>query len=131
MAADRFSEASAALRRALDLCNENPLSNVKLGPQLEAHVTDLQEQLRVTLQLAIEAELKLGHHRELIGELRSLIAAYPLDEWFYQQLILALDHSGRRSDALHVYRSLHSLLNGELGIDPSEATQKLHRQLLD
>lgn len=131
MAASRFGDASEVLREALALCTENPLSNVKLGQQLEAHVADLQEQLRATLQLAIEADFKLGRHRELIGELRSLIATYPLDEWFYQQLILALDHSGRRSDALHVYRNLHSLLKGELGIDPSEATQKLHRRLLD
>jgi DNA-binding SARP family transcriptional activator len=131
LSAGEFREASAALRGALALWSENPLSNVKLGPQLEAHVADLQEQMRITLQSAIESEMNLGLHRELIGELRSLIATYPLDEWFHQQLMLALDRSGRRSDALHVYRNLRGLLNGELGIDPSEAIQNLHRLLLE
>lgn len=131
MAAGEYSDASRTLRTALTLWTENPLSNVKQGRQLEAQVADLQEQLRITLQLAIEAEMELGLHRELIGELRSLIAAYPLDEWFHQRLMLALDRSGRRSDALHVYRTLHSLLDGELGIEPSDASQDLHRRLLD
>ncbi len=129
--AGQYAEASSDLRAALTLWSESPLSNVKHGPQLSAHVAELQEQQRTTMQLAIEAEMALGLHRELIGELRSMIAAYPLDEWFHQQLMLALDRSGRRSDALRVYWSLRSTLNDELGIDPSAETQELHRQLLE
>ncbi len=126
----RFAEASSNLRAALKLWTENPLANVKLGAQLSAHVVDLQEQRRNTLQLAIESEMELGLHRELIAELRSMTAVYPLDEWFHQQLMRVLVRSGRRSDALWVFRNLRSTLGDELGIDPSPETQKLHSELL-
>lgn len=126
----RFSDASASLRAALGLWTQDPLANVKLGTQLAAHVIDLQEQRRNTLQLAIESEMKLGLHRELIAELRSLITIYTHDEWFHQQLMRVLDRSGRRSDALSVYRQLHSTLEDELGITPAPETQNLHHRLL-
>jgi DNA-binding SARP family transcriptional activator len=126
----RFAEASWCLRAALKLCTDTPLANVKLGSQLSAHVVDLQEQRRNTLQLVIESEMELGLHRELIAELTSMTATYALDEWFHQQLMRVLDRSGRRSDALRVYRSLQRTLDDELGIDPSPETQKLHGQLL-
>ncbi|WP_245950559.1 AfsR/SARP family transcriptional regulator [Saccharothrix carnea] len=126
----RFGEASADLRAALRLWTENPLANVKLGAELGAYVLDLQERQRNTLELAIEAEMELGLHRELVGELRGVAAVYPLDEWFHQQLMRVLERSGRRSDALRVYRSLRSALSDELGIDPSPETQALHGQLL-
>lgn len=126
----RFTEASSSLRAALKLWTENPLANVKLGSHLAAHVIDLQEQHRNTLQLAIESEMELGLHRELIAELRSMTVVYPFDEWFHRQLMGVLDRSGRRSDALWVYRNLRSTLGDELGIDPSPETQELHCQLL-
>jgi SARP family transcriptional regulator, regulator of embCAB operon len=126
----RFTEASSYLRAALKLCTDTPLANVKLGSQLSAHVVDLQEQRRTTLQLVIESEMELGLHRELIAELTSMTATYALDEWFHRQLMRVLDRSGRRSDALRVYRSLQRTLGDELGIDPSPETQQLHGQLL-
>lgn len=126
-----FAEASANLRAALALWTENALANVKLGPQLTAHVVDLQEQRRTALQMAIEAELELGMHRELVGELRSTVAQYPLDEWFHQRLMQVLDRCGRRSDALGVYHHLRRTIGDELGIDPSPEIQELHRQLLE
>ncbi|WP_245949741.1 AfsR/SARP family transcriptional regulator [Saccharothrix carnea] len=125
-----YSQASASLRAALKLWTENPLANVKLGTQLSAHVVELHEQRRTTLQLAIESEMELGLHRELVGELWSLTAVYPLDEWFHQQHMRVLDRSGRRSDALRVYRRLRGTLHDELGIEPAPETQELHRHLL-
>ncbi|WP_048877017.1 AfsR/SARP family transcriptional regulator [Saccharomonospora saliphila] len=123
-------DASHLLRGALNLWTERPLANVRLGSVLEVYVTDLQEQYRNTLQFAIESEMALGLHRDLIGELRSLTSKYPLDEWFYQQLMRALERSGRRSDALRVYRILQSTLSEELGIDPSAESHKLYCELL-
>ncbi|PSL52695.1 DNA-binding SARP family transcriptional activator [Saccharothrix carnea] len=130
MQQNRFAEAAPRLRAALDLWSENPLVNVRLGAHLSAYVVDLQEQRRNTQQFAIEAEMELGLHRELIGELRAMTATHPLDEWFHWQLMMVLDRSGRRSEALHVYRSLRSTLNDELGIDPSREVQELHSRLL-
>ncbi len=43
-----------------------------------------------------EAELSLGHHGELVGELERVLAEHPLRERFWGQLMLALYRSGRR-----------------------------------
>lgn len=127
----RFAEASTDLRAALHLWTQDPLANVKLGTHLKAHVLDLQEQHRTTAQLAIEADIELGRHRELVPELSSLTTRHSTDEWFHRQLMRVLDRCGRRSDALHVYWSLRSTLGQELGIEPSQETQRLHVELLE
>lgn len=130
LAQGRFTEASLSLRSALSLWVESPLMNVKQGPQLSAFVVKLEEERRNTLQSAIEAEMELGLHRELVPELRSLTTLYPSDEWLHRKLMVALDRSGRRSDALQVYWVLRGTLAAELGLDPAPETQLTHQQLL-
>lgn len=127
----KFADAAEKLRSALELWAETPLANVKLGPLLSAYVVDLQEQHRNTLQLAIECEMELGRHRELIAELRSLAVRYASDEWFCRQLMRVFDRSGRRGDALMAYQKLRNTLREELGIDPSPETQEVYHQLLE
>lgn len=123
-------EAARDLRAALALWSGPPLANVQCGPVLSAYVVDLQEQRRNALHQCIEAELERGMHRDLIGELRSLVIANPLDEALHGLLMQALSGSGRRSDALATYRGLRHVLNEELGVEPCDELQRLHRDLL-
>jgi DNA-binding SARP family transcriptional activator len=122
--------AADVLRHALDLWRGPALTNVPQGRVLEALVVPLEELRLQAIELRIQAELHLGRHRELIGELRSLIAAHPLNEWFHGKLILALAKAGRRSEALLAYRSLRSVLAEELGLEPSPEIQRLHHAVL-
>ncbi|HKN55893.1 MAG TPA: AfsR/SARP family transcriptional regulator [Amycolatopsis sp.] len=122
--------AAAAYRAALDLGSDSPLANVRCGPVLSGYRTELLEQQRSTLHLRIEAEIASGRHRELIGELRSLTGSSPLDESLHGQLMRALGRSGRRSDAMAVYRGLRSRLAGELGVEPCDDIQVLHQYLI-
>jgi SARP family transcriptional regulator, regulator of embCAB operon len=122
--------AADSYRRALDLWSGAPLANLHCGPILSAYRTELVEQRRNVLHLRIEAEIASGHHRELIGELRSLVTGRPLDEALHGQLMRALGRSGRRSDAMTVYRGLRSRLAGELGVEPCDELQLLHRDLI-
>ena len=46
------------------------------------------------------------------------------------QLMLALYRSERQADALEEYRRARATLSGELGIEPSEELQELHRAIL-
>ncbi|MFI5588044.1 BTAD domain-containing putative transcriptional regulator [Amycolatopsis sp. NPDC051758] len=117
-------------REALDLWTGPPLANVPCGPVLVPYTMELLEQRRTTLHSLIEAEIHSGHHRELIGELRSLSAGNPLDEALHGQLMRALGRSGRRSDAMAVYRSLRKRLSEELGVEPCDELQLLHRDLI-
>ena len=78
----------------------------------------------------IDADLALGAHAELIGELEALIAENPLQERLREQLMRALYRAGRQSDALEVYRETSDLLRGEPGLEPSRALQDLERSIL-
>jgi SARP family transcriptional regulator, regulator of embCAB operon len=124
------AEASQVLRRALAMWTGPALVDVTPGQVLEGHVVALEEQRLRALELRIQADLRLGHHRELIGELRSTVITYPFNEWFHAQLISALCRCGRRNDALQVYQSLRNNLNCELGLEPSLELQRLHREVL-
>lgn len=122
--------AARVLRQAIDLWTGPALADVTPGRILRAHIVPLEEQRLRALELRIQADLRLGLHREMIGELRSLVARHPLDEWFHGQLITALNRSGRRGDALQAYHNLRTILTHELGLEPSPELQRLQQEAL-
>ena len=82
------------------------------------------DELRIAaLERRIEADLALGRHAEVVGELEALVAQYPLRERLRGQLMLALYRSGRQAEALETYRSARRTLVEELGIEPGLAVQ--------
>jgi DNA-binding SARP family transcriptional activator len=125
-----YVDAAHSFRTALDLWSGPPMANVQCGPVLSAYSVELLEQRRSALHMRIEAEIRSGMHRDLIGELRSLVAGNPLDEGLHGQLMRVLGRSGRRSDAMASYRQLRARLNDELGVEPCDELQLLHRELL-
>src|SRR5438067_1584364 len=52
----------------------------------------------------IDADLALGRHGELVGELEALVAEHPTEEHLRAQLMLALYRCGRQTDALDEYQ---------------------------
>jgi DNA-binding SARP family transcriptional activator len=64
----------------------------------------LEEERLRAVELKAEAELALGRHAELIGELKALVAANPLRERLRGQLMLALYRAGRQGEALRVFQ---------------------------
>lgn len=127
---DRVEDASRCLARALDIWRGDPLANVDVGPVLTRHAVQLREQQLNALQLRIEADMMLGRHRELIGELKERITVDPYNEWFHARLIQALNQSGRRREALGVFHRLRSQLQDELGVEPSGEVQREHQAVL-
>ncbi|MFD0813145.1 BTAD domain-containing putative transcriptional regulator [Amycolatopsis umgeniensis] len=122
--------AAHAFRTALDLWSGPPLANIHCGPTLAAYTVYLLEHRRNARDLWIEAEIRAGQHREMLGVLRSLTTADPLDETLHGHLIRALGLSGRRSDALAAYQRLRTRLDDELGVEPCAELRELHRELL-
>jgi ABC-type transport system substrate-binding protein/DNA-binding SARP family transcriptional activator/DNA-binding beta-propeller fold protein YncE len=90
----------------------------------------LEEERASALESRVQAELDLGHHQAVVNEIGTLIADHPLRERLHAQRILALYRSGRQSDALAAYRELRSVLDTELGIEPSPPLQELNNQVL-
>jgi SARP family transcriptional regulator, regulator of embCAB operon len=123
--AGKDQEAAALFRSALSVWRGSPLSDVRAGPLISMHLVGLRETRRVVLEQRIEADLRLGRHRELLGELSALAWKHRTDENVHAQFMLALYRSGRTPHALRVYRRLMRLLDAELGIEPSPRIQSL------
>ncbi|WP_214410317.1 AfsR/SARP family transcriptional regulator [Sphaerisporangium fuscum] len=124
------AHAAETLTHALALWRGPALANLTAGELLSAQITRLEESRLRALQLRLEADLRLGRHRELISELKELIATYPLNEDFYAKLMTALYQVGRRGEALEVYHNLRQVLVGQLGLEPSPALSRLQQRLL-
>ncbi len=119
-----------ALSEALSRWRGSALADVKAGDRLSAYVTALEEKRLRALGLRLDADLQLGRHREVIGELRKLIWAHPLHEGFHTKLMVALHRCDRRSEALQAYQHMREVLVEELGVDPSSTSRQLHQALL-
>jgi DNA-binding SARP family transcriptional activator len=55
----------------------------------------------------------------------------PLAEAFYQGLMRAYQHLGCRAEAVQAYHRCRQTLSLSLGIQPSQATEAIYRQVLD
>jgi DNA-binding SARP family transcriptional activator len=90
------------------------------------------EELRLAaVEDRVEAELALGDHRGVVGELRALVAAHPLRERPRHQLMLALYREGRHAEALEAFQEFRAVLTDELGIDPSAGLFELQYRILN
>ncbi|MGI8334404.1 AfsR/SARP family transcriptional regulator [Actinomadura scrupuli] len=84
------------------------------------------ENLRLTAREdRFAAQLELGRHAAVAGELRAHVAEHPLSERGWELLVLALYRSGRQSDALRALRDVRRTLADELGLDPGPALREL------
>lgn len=128
--AGHFEHAARLLRSGLGLWSGDPMSNVRCGPVLSSYALELLEHRRSARYLRIQAEIEAGRAEELIGELRGLVAADPLDEGTHAQLMQVLGRVGRRSEALALYRQLRERLIDELGLEPSETVEYRRRDVL-
>jgi DNA-binding SARP family transcriptional activator/pimeloyl-ACP methyl ester carboxylesterase len=144
--ANRF-EAAAARGRAL-LATDPTLADEVLGdamaqwrdepfvdfayePIVAEAVGRLHEvRLRAT-EDHIDAQLALGRHAEIVGDVEAMAAAHPFRERLWGQWILALYRGGRQADALRVYQQLRTTLRDELGVEPSRELRDLEIAVLD
>jgi YVTN family beta-propeller protein len=123
-------EASRTLHEALDLWRGPALSDFALEEFAQNEIARLEERRLVALEERIEADLAVGHHRDLVGELEALITEHPLRERLRGQLMIALYRSGRQSEALHAYQEARRTLVEELGLEPGPALQRLENAIL-
>jgi DNA-binding SARP family transcriptional activator len=128
--AGMWAGVSDTATRALALWRGTPLVDVP-SEVLHAGWLPRLEQLRVQVdEWRIEAELQLGHHRQLVPTLRDLAARYPLRENVHAALMRALAGSGQRAQALQVYQRARRVLVDELGIEPGTELRTLQQRIL-
>ena len=124
------SQATRLLPQALALWRGTPLAEVAFEDFAQTEIRRLEELRLTALETRIDAELQVGHHAELVGQLEALVAHEPTREHFAEQLMLVLDRSGRQADALAAFQRTRAYLSRELGIQPGPALSALHDQIL-
>ena len=126
-----LESASAALGEALRLRRGEPLAEFAYAGFADAERAHLDELTVVAFEARIGADLSLGRHGEVIGELETLCREHPLRERLWELLIIALYRDGRQAEALRAYSDIRDRLVDELGIDPSPALQEIEGRVLD
>jgi DNA-binding SARP family transcriptional activator len=110
--------ASERLGEALGLWRGPALADFAYETFAQPEIARLEEARLSALEDRIDAELKLGEHTRLVGELEALVREHPARERLRMQLMLALYRSGRQADALAAYRDAQGWLRDELGLEP-------------
>ncbi|AQZ65179.1 Signal transduction response regulator [[Actinomadura] parvosata subsp. kistnae] len=128
-AAGDLEAAEREYATAIALWRGTPAEDVPLSRALAPRVTELEERLEVARSEWVDVRLALGRE-DLVAELRALVAAHPLRERSWEQLVVALHRSGRRDEALDAFRQARELLVAELGIEPGPELRRLHAALL-
>jgi DNA-binding SARP family transcriptional activator/ABC-type transport system substrate-binding protein/streptogramin lyase len=130
LAAGSNERAAEKLIEALAMWRGPALANLGDEPFARVEADRLEELRLAALEDRIDADLALGNHTALVGELQALVAEHPLRERFRSQLMLALYRSGRQAAALAAYQEAREYLVEELGIEPGKGLQELHTAIL-
>jgi DNA-binding SARP family transcriptional activator/WD40 repeat protein len=124
------ADASRLLATALARWRGPPYADVAGAPAIDPEVARLNELRLGAVELRIDADVRLGHHEQVLGELEALTADHPYRERLRALQMLALYRAGRQADALRVYERTRRLLADELGIGPGPELRQLQREVL-
>ncbi len=95
-----------------------------------AEIVRLESMRLEAVEDRVEAELALGHARDLVASLEGLVRENPSRQRLVGQLMRALHFSGRQSDALRVFSATKARLIEEQGLEPSVELARLEEQIL-
>ena len=118
------------LRTALALWRGPALADLAGEEFTQGEIRRLEELRLDALEERIAADIELGLHREVIGELEALAAVAPLRERVCALRMLALYRSGRQAEALQAFRDTRAAFVDQLGIEPGTELQELHARIL-
>jgi DNA-binding SARP family transcriptional activator len=127
---DDPGDAVNHLRAALALWRGPPLADFSYAPFAQGAIVRLQELHLTAVELRVEAELALGDHARLVGELQALVLEHPLRERLWGQLMVALYRDGRQAEALAAYRAARQRLVDEIGLEPGPDLHDLEARIL-
>ncbi|WP_461009244.1 AfsR/SARP family transcriptional regulator, partial [Streptomyces capparidis] len=122
--------AATVLHRALDLWRGPAYADLADAAFAAPERARLEALRLAARQDLYTAQLALGGHAALVGELEKHTAEHPLDERGWELLALALYRSGRQGDALGALRAARRTLARELGADPGPGLRRTEAALL-
>jgi DNA-binding SARP family transcriptional activator/ABC-type sugar transport system substrate-binding protein len=130
VAEGELESAAELFREALSLWRGPTLAGLQLESRGRDEVAQLDELRLAALMDRLDCDLALGRHEQALGELGVLVREHPLRERLRAQQMLALYRAGRQADALAAYAEARGTLVDDLGIEPSEALQRLQQAIL-
>ncbi|GHE16152.1 hypothetical protein GCM10010339_93100 [Streptomyces alanosinicus] len=119
------------IRRILTMWQGPMYGGAMVGQACQAVAAHIDEVRLALWEFLFDCDLEHFEHRRIIPELQALLVEHPYNERFRQQLMVALYRSGRQTEALDVYRGLHSQLSEDLGLAPSPAMREYERAVLE
>ncbi len=123
-------DAIAVLGQALTLWRGPALADVPGTARVEAIRSGLAEEHLSALEERFGRLLAAGRDAEAAADIPLMLAMHPLAERLAGMLMIAWHGSGRRADALQVFRELRGRLAHELGVEPGAELQRLHQRIL-
>ncbi|GLI02582.1 AfsR/SARP family transcriptional regulator [Phytohabitans aurantiacus] len=120
--------AAALFDKALGMWRGDALADLA-GHWADGVRAQLAEERFAALEGRLDADLNLGRHAWVVGELTALVHAYPWRERLAGQLMLALYRDGRQSEALRVYHVVRNRLADD-GLDPGPALRQVELAIL-
>ena len=130
LADGHFDRAAATLAEALAEWRGPALGDLGDEAFVQPVAARLEELRLLAMERRLEAELGLGRHADVLGDIRELAHRHPLRERIHGLLMLALYRCGRQAEALEAYRSVRATLVEQLGISPGPALQGLEGRIL-
>lgn len=131
LAVEAWEPAARLLREALSLWRGPVLADVFETGVAWPESAVIREARLTAFEDCAEAELALGRHRELVGELAALADEEPVRERLCGLLMLSLYRCGRQPEALAVYQRIRDELVNGFGLDPAPELQLLERSILN
>ncbi|MGA4544927.1 BTAD domain-containing putative transcriptional regulator [Uniformispora flossi] len=119
------------LREALGLWQGPVVADVAETGVRWPELAVIRETRLTAFEECVEAELALGRHREVVGELAAMGQQEPTRERTCGLLMLALYRCGRQAEALAAYQRLRDGLVDGFGLDPAPELQSLERSILN
>ena len=129
-AAGRARAARDVLGRALELWRGAPYADLAYETFVGPEAARLTELRAVAAEARAEADLAVGDHAGVVGELERLVAAEPLRERRWELYALALYRCGRQAEALRALERARRTLAEELGIEPRPPLRQLESDIL-
>ncbi|GAA4498334.1 hypothetical protein GCM10023191_043390 [Actinoallomurus oryzae] len=128
-AEDPTADIDDAVAEALGLWHGDAFADIPSTPLVSVEAERLEQSRLEILEMRAENWLTHGRHADVVEQNRPLVAAHPLRERLWEQLMLAHHRAGRRIEALRVYERARSTLLSELGVGPGPDLRLLHRQI--
>jgi DNA-binding SARP family transcriptional activator len=116
-------------RSALQLWRGRPFGDQADHEAFRLEAYRLDELRVLAMELAIAADLELGHDELVVGELESLVEEHPYREHAWHLLIEALIGAGRRIEAARACGRLREQLE-DAGISPGHELEELEHRVL-